>query len=134
MLREAWCEDLGPDALAEAGLRLEDKGVIQALHWRRAPSEEVAVAKAREVAGLALAAGLVPRWGRKVLEIRPVAGIDKGAAARRMLRDGGVAAALFGGDDETDLDAFTSLGGWPPRTGCARRSAWASRPTSSLTA
>ncbi len=102
-------DDLGSDALAEAGLRVEDKGVIQALHWRRAPSEEVAVAKAQEVAGLALAAGLVPRWGRKVLEIRPVAGIDKGAAARRMLRDGGVATALFGGDDETDLDAFTTL-------------------------
>jgi len=83
--------------------------VIQALHWRRAASPEAAAAEAREVAGLALAAGLVPRWGRMVLEIRPVAGIDKGVAARRLLGDSRAQAALFGGDDETDIDAFTTL-------------------------
>ncbi len=102
-------EGLDPDDLAAAGLRVEDKGAIQALHWRRAASEEVAAARAQEVADLALAAGLVPRWGRKVLEIRPVAGIDKGVAARRMIRDAGARTALFGGDDATDLDAFEAL-------------------------
>jgi HAD superfamily hydrolase (TIGR01484 family) len=95
--------------LSAAGLRREDKGVIQALHWRGAASEEEASTRAQEVADLAQAQGLVPRWGRKVLEIRPVAGIDKGSAATRTLRESGVRSALFGGDDATDLDAFNAL-------------------------
>jgi hypothetical protein len=51
-----------------------------------------------------------------VLELRPIAGIDKGSAAFRLLREGAgarggarIAGALFGGDDETDLDAFRSI-------------------------
>ena len=95
--------------LDAVGLRLEDKGAIQALHWRGAPVEAAAEIQAREVAALAQGVGLVPRWGRKVLEIRPVAGIDKGSATMRMLREGGARAALFGGDDLTDLDAFQAL-------------------------
>lgn len=102
-------EGLDPAHLAAAGLRTEDKGAIQALHWRGAPDEASARAAAQEVAAGAQAAGLIPRWGRKVLELRPVAGIDKGSAALAMLRDRGLAHALFGGDDETDLDAFQAL-------------------------
>ena len=100
---------LGTERLLVAGIRVEDKGAIQALHWRGASREADAADEARALANLARAAGLVPRWGRKVLEIRPVAGIDKGSAATRMLRERGVAAALFGGDDVTDLDAFQAL-------------------------
>jgi trehalose 6-phosphate phosphatase len=95
--------------LASAELHIEDKGSIQALHWRRAGSQEVARMQAQEVAKLAQAAGLVPRWGRKVLELRPVAGIDKGSATMRLLREAGVAHAIFGGDDLTDIDAFQAL-------------------------
>ncbi len=105
----AFVSSLDEERLRTVGIRVEDKGAIQALHWRGAPEEAPAVMRAKEVAALAQAAGLVPRWGRKVLEIRPVAGIDKGSAAMRMLRDGGQSAALFGGDDATDLDAFQAL-------------------------
>jgi trehalose 6-phosphate phosphatase len=101
-------EELDRDALAAAGVRLEDKGPIQALHWRGAPGEE-AERLVREVRDAARAADLVPRAGRKVLEIRPVSGIDKGSVAERLVRDAGVDHALFGGDDETDLDAFRAL-------------------------
>ena len=102
---------LGLDAaqLAGAGLRLEDKGPIQALHWRGTPDEEAAGRRAGEVAAEARAAGLEPHWGRKVLEIRPVAGIDKGTAVRRLLADHPPDRALFAGDDRTDLDAFRAL-------------------------
>ena len=102
-------ESLDQDRLATAGLRIEDKGAIQALHWRGAATEGAAMTQAKEVATLAQAAGLVPRWGRKVLEIRPIAGIDKGAATMRMVREAGSQTAMFGGDDETDLDAFQAL-------------------------
>ena len=102
-------EALDQDRLATAELRIEDKGAIQALHWRRAATQDAARMQAQEVAKLAQAAGLVPRWGRKVLELRPVAGIDKGSATLRLLREAGVSNAIFGGDDLTDIDAFQAL-------------------------
>jgi trehalose 6-phosphate phosphatase len=100
---------LDPARLHTVGIRVEDKGPIQALHWRGAPSQAAAELQAKEVAALAQASGLVPRWGRKVLELRPVAGIDKGAAVTRLLREANSARALYGGDDVTDLDAFRAL-------------------------
>ena len=101
--------ELQESTLAGAGLRLEDKGPIQALHWRTAPDESVAERLAGEVAAAAREAGLEPRWGRKVLEIRPTSVIDKGTAVRRLLSTHPVDRALFGGDDRTDLDAFRAL-------------------------
>jgi trehalose-phosphatase len=105
----SFVEGLDQGRLATAELRLEDKGAIQALHWRGAAAEEVARMQAQEVAKLAQQADLVPRWGRKVLELRPVAGIDKGSATLGLLREHGVDQALFGGDDLTDIDAFQAL-------------------------
>jgi trehalose 6-phosphate phosphatase len=100
---------LDPRELAAADLRLEDKGLIQALHWRGAADGENARAMALSVAAAAQGAGLVPRWGRKVLELRPVAGIDKGSAVTRLVRERELGQAMFGGDDDTDLDAFQAL-------------------------
>ena len=55
-------------------------------------------------------AGFFTHWGRKVLEIRPPVQVDKGQAVRELLRETPVRAALFGGDDATDLDVFDLLG------------------------
>lgn len=96
-------------SLDAAGVRLEDKGPIQALHWRGAADEEHAERLAAEIAAAAQTAGLEPRWGRKVLEIRPPSGINKGTAVKRLLSGQRIEAALFGGDDRTDLDAFRAL-------------------------
>jgi trehalose-phosphatase len=96
-------------SLDGAGLRLEDKGPIQALHWRGAADPDTAERRAREVAAAAREAGLEPHWGRKVLEIRPASGIDKGTAVERLLSTQPVERALFAGDDRTDLDAFRAL-------------------------
>ena len=98
------------EALGAVGLRQEDKGPIQVLHWRGVPDEDAAHAAAREVAAQARARELIPLWGRKVLDLRPVAGIDKGSAAHRLLVEHApLDAALFAGDDRTDLDAFRAL-------------------------
>jgi trehalose 6-phosphate phosphatase len=96
-------------ALSRAGLRLEDKGPIQALHWRGAADSEAAEKRARLIAAQARQAGLEPRWGRKVLEIRPASGTDKGTAVERLLSEQRIEQALFAGDDRTDLDAFRAL-------------------------
>ena len=73
------------DELAAVGLRLEDKGPIQALHWRGAEDERAAEARAHEIAAEAGRAELEPRWGRKVLELRPVGGGGKDAAVAALL-------------------------------------------------
>jgi trehalose 6-phosphate phosphatase len=95
--------------LSEAGLRVEDKGPIQALHWRGAADERGAEARAHEIAAAAGRAGLELRWGRKVLELRPPGGGGKDAAVAALLATDGVTAAVYAGDDRTDLDAFRRL-------------------------
>jgi trehalose 6-phosphate phosphatase len=100
---------LDPSALDDAGLRLEDKGPIQALHWRGASDETAAEAMAEEIASRAARAGLGLRRGRKVLELRPAAGGGKDAALGALLVDRDVRAATYAGDDRTDLDAFRRL-------------------------
>ena len=95
--------------LRELELRLEDKGPIQALHWRGAEDERAAEARAHEIAADAGRAGLEPHWGRKVLELRPVGGGGKDAAVAALLTAEGLAAAAYAGDDRTDLDAFRRL-------------------------
>jgi trehalose 6-phosphate phosphatase len=101
--------DLDAEEVSVAGLRLESKGPIQALHWRGVTDEAAAERQARRIAGFAERAGLSSHWGRKVLEIRPVDEIDKGTAAERLLAEPGVRIALFAGDDRGDLAAFAAL-------------------------
>ena len=96
----------GVDWPAEPGKRL-----TLSFHYRDAEDEQAAVGYLRSVAERALEEGFRPRWGRKVLEIRPKLDADKGTAVRRLLRDAGLDRALYAGDDATDLDAFRGLDG-----------------------
>ena len=92
------------------GLPVEDKTLSLTYHYREAADEAAARAALEEVADRAEQAGLVPRWGRKVLEIRPPLRADKGKAVEALLARSGAARALYAGDDTTDLDAFAGLG------------------------
>ena len=115
---------LDAEKLGRLGLRQEDKGPIQVLHWRGAPDEAEAEAMAGTIASRAEHAGVIPLSGRKVLELRPVAGIDKGSAVHTLLVDHApLAAAIFAGDDRTDLDAFRAMArlAGSPRLGAAVR-------------
>lgn len=91
------------------GARVEEKGPIVAFHWRGVPDEEAALAALRRLADEATEAGLSARWGRKVLEVWPPVAIDKGQAVRELVGAVQARAALYGGDDITDLDAFGAL-------------------------
>jgi trehalose 6-phosphate phosphatase len=97
------------DELHRLRVRTEDKDVIAAYHWRGAPDEAAAEAAVRDVAAAAEADGLATHWGRKVLEVRPPVPLDKGRGIQRLLRDTDLDAALYVGDDRTDLDAFRAL-------------------------
>jgi trehalose 6-phosphate phosphatase len=105
----AFARDAWSPRLQRLRIRQEDKRAIAAFHWRGAPDEAAAEAAIRDVAEHAEAAGLATHWGRKVLEIRPPVAIDKGRGVRRLLAGRGLHAALYVGDDRTDLDAFAAL-------------------------
>ena len=90
-------------------VRSEDKQSIIAFHWRGAPDEDAAESAVRAIAEQAQEAGLWIHWGRKVLEVRPPVELNKGRGARRLLDGRDLAAALYVGDDMTDLDAFGGL-------------------------
>ena len=61
------------------------------------------------VAARARHEGLVARFGRKVLELRPPVGAHKGTAVAHLLGERGLERALYAGDDTTDLDAFDAV-------------------------
>lgn len=89
----------------------QGKQLTLSFHYRLADDEAAAEAYLRGVAERALEEGLRPRWGRKVLEIRPPLDADKGTAVRGLLDSAGLDRALYAGDDATDIDAFRGLDG-----------------------
>jgi trehalose 6-phosphate phosphatase len=107
---ERWVEPLRAFA-ATVDWPYEDKRLTGSFHYRTAPDEAAARAFLEDAAERAREAGLVPRWGRKVLELRPPVRADKGTAVRRLLFERGLRRALYAGDDTTDLDAFAALDG-----------------------
>ncbi len=94
------------------GALLERKGLALAVHFRRAadPDEAERVASPL-IAEAAEAAGLVVVPGRRILEVRPPGGGDKGDAVRRLIEEGRLTAGLMAGDDVGDLPAFAALDG-----------------------
>jgi trehalose 6-phosphate phosphatase len=100
-------------------VRAEDKQAIAAFHWRGAPDEDAAAAAVREIAARALRESFAVHWGRKVLEVRPPVAVDKGLGVTALLDGQGsppadpeshvLRAALYAGDDVTDIDAFRGL-------------------------
>ncbi|HYM45966.1 MAG TPA: trehalose-phosphatase [Solirubrobacteraceae bacterium] len=90
-------------------IRSEDKDAIAAFHWRGAPDEHAAQDAVAEIASRAQEQGFAVHWGRKVLEVRPPVELDKGLGIAALLRRQPVTAAVYVGDDTTDLDAFRGL-------------------------
>jgi trehalose 6-phosphate phosphatase len=90
---------------------VEDKGLTVSFHYRGVADEAAARERLQGVAEAARAEGLLARFGRKVLELRPPIEADKGTAVQALLLDRGLRRALYAGDDTTDLDGFRGLEG-----------------------
>ncbi len=94
-------------ALDEPGMQVEDKGPTLSVHYRRTPDPAAAEARLRPaLEGITAAAGLRLFQGRMVFELRPPIEVHKGTALRQLIRDHGLDAALYLGDDTTDIDAL----------------------------
>jgi trehalose 6-phosphate phosphatase len=87
----------------------ERKRLTVSYHYRGHADEAGARRQLDAIAMHAVERGLVPRYGRMVLEIRPPLVADKGTAVASLLADAGLTRALYAGDDTTDLDAFRAL-------------------------
>jgi trehalose 6-phosphate phosphatase len=107
----AWAGRMRAFADANAEWPAERKRLTLSYHWRTADDEQAALATLERLAERAREAGLVPRWGRKVLELRPPIGAHKGTAVLQLLTQRNLERALYAGDDTTDLDAFRALDG-----------------------
>lgn len=89
------------------GVRLEDKGIAIALHWRQAPTVEAALRQ--RVEAIAARTGMMVQPGKCVFELKPP-GVDKGVALRRLLAAPPFRGRrpVFVGDDLTDAFAMAA--------------------------
>jgi trehalose 6-phosphate phosphatase len=108
---ERWRQRIRDFASAQAwpAAETELKGLTISFHFRNAPDEQAALRELEEIAARARDDDLVARFGRKVLEVLPPIGSNKGTAVRHLLAGAGLTRALVAGDDATDLDAFHAV-------------------------
>jgi trehalose 6-phosphate phosphatase len=98
--------------LAESpGIRVEEKSVSVAVHWRQAPDHAVAAQQVREVtAAVAAETGLRVEPGKLVEELRPPIAVDKGSAiARLMSTMENLTLFAYAGDDLGDIPALRAV-------------------------
>jgi trehalose 6-phosphate phosphatase len=105
---EGWAERIATFATG-VDWPAERKSLSLTFHFRRADDEAAARVYLTQVEAAARDEGLVPRWGRMVLEVRPPVDANKGTAVAALLRRAAVSRGLYAGDDTTDLDAFSGL-------------------------
>ena len=108
--RDALGETLADIARRYPGTALEQKPASVAFHTRNAAPEIVDDAIAEVEALVAADKSLVYQTGKKVVEVGLMAA-DKGVALERLRCNVSATAVLYIGDDTTDEQAFTSLGG-----------------------
>jgi len=106
---DAFTSTLDSDTLAEAGVTVEKKSLITALHWRSATDKKTAVKTVESIRIAAQQAGLTVHTGRKVLELRPPVEFDKGRAIAKLLNEGSFQRVVYFGDDLTDIDALLTI-------------------------
>jgi trehalose 6-phosphate phosphatase len=93
--------------IEEPGAYVEDKGPTLSLHYRQA-AQPIAFArdKAAWIAEVVEKRGLVLFTGKMVFEVRPPVEMDKGIAFQQLIKENDIEAALFLGDDISDLNAL----------------------------
>jgi len=103
----------------EDGMRVEDKGATLSLHYRQTSNPDQTAARFRPIAAaIATRHGLRLTEGRKVFELRPPLEVDKGSAFTGLIRQHQLEAALYLGDDTTDVAALKVARGVRERGEC----------------
>jgi trehalose 6-phosphate phosphatase len=104
---------LREELAGSAGIRVEEKSVSVAVHWRQAPDQSAAAEDVRRVTTrIADDLGLRLEPGKLVEELRPPIDIDKGSAISALLaahRD--LSTFAYAGDDLGDIPALRAARG-----------------------
>ena len=91
------------------GMRFEDKGTTLSVHYRQTDNpEQVGKELTPSMQRIAEKYSLHLTQGRMVFEFRPPVEIDKGTAFESLVKTYQLEAALYLGDDTTDVAAFHS--------------------------
>lgn len=99
--------ELRPLIEEAAGVQIENKGPLLAVHYRRAANRTAARALILEAIGRSeAAASFHTHEGRMVVELRPSLAVDKGTALETLVERLGLRGIVCLGDDVTDIDMF----------------------------
>jgi trehalose 6-phosphate phosphatase len=100
-------EEVLKNKLNMNGLILENKRISLAVHYRLIKEQEKAKATILKIINtLNLSPDLAVFPGRKIIEIKPTTGRNKGTIIREMVKKYGIKQLIYLGDDTTDQDAF----------------------------
>lgn len=89
------------------GMMIEDKTATLSIHYRNTADPQAAADAFRPIVEAASAErGLKVFEGRMIFEVRPPLAMNKGTAFRSLVEDYRLAAAVYLGDDVTDVDAL----------------------------
>lgn len=92
------------------GILFEPRGPLLTIHYRQVNNAEVARELIlRRVGDSDAASGMELTEGRKIVELRPPLGVNKGTAVETLMRKWELRSALMIGDDITDIHAFDAL-------------------------
>ncbi len=103
-------EDLRSQAIDLTGLLYENKRLSASIHYRLMANPVVFESILIPIAERrAKEHGLRLSGGKMTLELRPTTTVSKGTAFEKIVMDREINAAVFLGDDMTDVDAFRAL-------------------------
>lgn len=95
------------EAMLPAGAVAEDKGLTLSIHYRQTQDpREFMLTRGVQIQSIAQQHGLTLFPGKMVLEVRPPVEVDKGTAFFALAHEYKLTAALFLGDDISDLSAL----------------------------
>jgi trehalose 6-phosphate phosphatase len=95
---------------ASPGIRVEEKSVSVAVHWRQAPDHTAAADEVRRVtARIAAETGLRLEPGKLVEELRPPVDVDKGSAISALIATEKLNTIAYAGDDLGDIPALLAV-------------------------
>jgi len=95
---------------ASPGIRVEEKSVSVAVHWRQAPDRAAAADEVRRVtARIAAETGLRLEPGKLVEELRPPLDVDKGSAVSALMATEKLTTIAYAGDDLGDIPALLAV-------------------------
>jgi trehalose 6-phosphate phosphatase len=92
------------------GILLEDKGICSSIHYRQCDEPEIARANIiNSIKKCAESKNLQVAEGRKLVELKPPLGYDKGFIIHKIIEENDLKKIIYLGDDITDVDAFQKL-------------------------